>query len=171
MTQIVILVVVLGLLAALVSLAKILLPTRDGGTREYPFVRCDALMSPAERSFYGVLVQAAAGRYAVFGKVRLGDIVKTMPGLSASSRASAFNRIACKHVDFVLCDPRSLAIMAVVELDDKSHSTDRGRRRDEYVDGVLSAAAIPLMHVRAQRTYALVEITEKLKQTLVHSRA
>jgi hypothetical protein len=71
-----------------------------------------ALLTPAERSFFGVLQQALASDYQIFAKVRLADIVRPVRSPSRSGWQSAFNRITGKHVDFVLCDSERLGIVA-----------------------------------------------------------
>ena len=103
------------------------------------------LFSPAERSFFGVLEQAVWGRYRVLGKVRLGDLVQPAKGLSAGKRTGAWNRIHQKHVDIVLCQPDTLAVAGVVELDDASHRRKDRAERDEFVDKALSTAGIPIV--------------------------
>jgi hypothetical protein len=40
------------------------------------YVKKNALLSPAERSFYGVLRQAASETYQVHAKVRLADLIQ-----------------------------------------------------------------------------------------------
>ncbi len=57
-------------------------------------------------------------------------------------------------MDFVLCDPRTFAILLAIELDDRTHQTDpRRRERDVFVDGALAAAGVPLLRVPVQRSY------------------
>jgi hypothetical protein len=41
-------------------------------------------------------------RFQIFSKVRIADLIEPREGLSRSQWQSAFNRIACKHADFVL---------------------------------------------------------------------
>lgn len=54
------------------------------------FRRRHKLFTAAERSFLGVLDQATAGRYRVFGKVRVADVLLPVRwGSSASSGASS----------------------------------------------------------------------------------
>jgi Protein of unknown function (DUF2726) len=156
MTQLWLVAIAVVVLAAILAILKIVL--LGGGRTAYPYVRCETLFSAAERSFYGVLLKVIGDRYVVLGKIRLADIIKTRPGLSASECASAQNRISSKHVDFVLCNPQTLAIVAVIELDDKSHASDRRKQRDNFLDGALAAAGIPVLHVRAQKSYSTTEI-------------
>src|SRR6266704_6880928 len=107
---------------------------RGSGARNYSYERRDRLFSPAERSFLGVLEQIFGKEYRIIGKVRIADIIRPRKGLSASARTSALNRITSKHVDFALCDLRTLQVVGVIELDDSSHSEDRRQRRDKFVD-------------------------------------
>ncbi len=111
------------LIVLIIGLALFLLNGKAFVSGSYPYDKHNTLFSAAERSFYGVLNQAADGEAIVFGKVRVGDVLKTKKGLNASERQKAFNRISAKHFDFVLCKPDDLSIMAAVELDDSSHNS------------------------------------------------
>ncbi|MGA9453526.1 MAG: DUF2726 domain-containing protein, partial [Verrucomicrobiia bacterium] len=105
--------VALGVIAAL--LRRFAGVAKVGGVSAYEAV--PALLTPAERSFFGVLQQALGSDYHVFAKVRLADIVRPVRNPSRSGWQSAFNRITGKHVDFVLCDPARLGVVGVIELD------------------------------------------------------
>src|SRR2546425_1147089 len=72
--------------------------------------RIGKLFSDAERSFLGVLEQVVGSQYRVFGKIRLADIIRPRKTLSKSAWATAKNRIDRKHVDFAICDPRTLQV-------------------------------------------------------------
>jgi hypothetical protein len=121
-----------------------------------------ALLSPAERSFFGVLQQAVPSDYLIFAKVRLADIVRPVQSPSRSGWQSAFNRITGKHVDFVLCDLLHLEVLAVIELDDKTHKRfDRGTR-DGLVDSALAEARIPVLRIPARQAYSPAQIREQI---------
>ena len=128
----------------------------------FPFDHAGPLFSPAERSFLGVLEQSVGAELRVLGKVRLADLIRPAAGLATGPRNAAFNKISRKHVDFVLCDPRTLAVVAVVELDDRSHQRADRRDRDAFVDGALAAAGIPILHVPCQRAYSVSELRESV---------
>jgi hypothetical protein len=121
-----------------------------------------ALFSPAERSFLGVLDQASGGTYRVFGKVRLFDLLKVDSGLTARDRAIAINKVTAKHVDFVICAPDDLRVLAVVELDDASHAAKGRRERDAFVDRALTAAGIRVHHFAAKATYSVHDVRREL---------
>jgi hypothetical protein len=119
------------------------------------FRQRDALFTAAERSFLGVLDQASAGRYRVFGKVRIADVIAPAKGLDKSTWTSVFNRIKAKHFDFVLCDSQTLKVKAVIELNDKSHTSRRRVERDELVGRACADAGLALRMVKAKRSYSL----------------
>jgi hypothetical protein len=115
--------------------------------------------SVAERSFYEILRRLAFD-YTVFAKVRLADVVHVSKGSGAWQ--SHFNRISSKHLDFLLCD-QNLAPVVAIEFDDSSHDEKDRQSRDDFVDQVLASAALPIIHVRAKRGYALDEVREMLR--------
>jgi hypothetical protein len=57
-------------------------------TDSYPYESRIRLVTPAERSFLGVLEQAAGDDFRVFSKIRLTDILKVKSGLPGSARQS-----------------------------------------------------------------------------------
>lgn len=122
-----------------------------------------ALLTPAERSFFGVLQQALASDYQVFAKVRLADIVRPVRNPSRSGWQSAFNRITGKHVDFVLCDSERLGVVGVIELDDRTHDRFERGLRDNLVDSALADAGIPVLRVSARQSYSPAQIREQVE--------
>ena len=125
-----------------------------------------ALFTEAERSFLGVLEQAVGEQYRIFGKVRLADIVRVRSGLNACEHRGAQNRLTGKHVDFVLCRPDDLSVAAVIELDDKSHGSNKRQARDQFVDAAFRAAGLPIYHFAAKATYDLRSVREALADLL-----
>lgn len=70
----------------------------------------------------------------IISKVRLADLVEVKKELDNKERQRYFNKIKNKHIDFVLCNPENLAIVALVELDDKTHEKAERRERDEFIN-------------------------------------
>ena len=158
------LIIVLVLLLAIVAVIKVFLKRKAQGEQTYPYEKEPALFSPAERSFLGVLEQVVNNRYRLMGKIRLADIVKVKSGLNKSAWQNAFNKIQSKHIDIVACDPTTLSVLFVIELDDKTHSQSKRQNRDQFVDNVLRAAGIPIVHFTAKNSYSLQEIESILSQ-------
>lgn len=140
----------------------------DGTTVNYEAVT--ALLTPAERSFFGVLQQAVASDYQIFSKVRLADIVRPARSPSRSGWQSAFNRISAKHVDFVLCDTSNLRILGVIELDDQSHDRSERGVRDNLVNSALAGAGVPVLRIPAKHSYLPGQLREQVEQLLRSTR-
>jgi len=156
------LVVVIAAATALIVVAIVAaLLTRD---RQLPYKRRDYLLTPAERSFWGVLSQVVNGTYHVAWKVRMADLVWVASG--TRNRQRHLNRIIAKHLDFVLCDPDSSAPVLAIELDDSSHQEGNRRRRDAFVDAALRDAGLPLLRIPVKRSYVAREIAQLIDAQL-----
>ena len=66
--------------------------------------------------------------------MRLADVVKCPDELWDEPEG---RRVSQKHVDFVLYDPWTSGIAAVIELDDRSHDEPQRRRRDRFLNEAL----------------------------------
>jgi hypothetical protein len=133
----------------------------------YSYTACSSLFSEGERSFLGVLELALAENLRVFGKVRVADLLE--PAVAASVRQAALNKILSKHVDFVICSPQDFRPVAVIELDDKSHSEPKRQSRDVFLDRAFQKAGLPIFHFPARATYSLHEVRAKLSPLLGES--
>jgi very-short-patch-repair endonuclease len=74
-------------------------------------------------------------------------VILTQVGLSrcvGTKTQPAFNTIAKKSVDFVVCNKAS-QIIAAIEIDDKSHSNKSRQKADETKDKALKAAGIEIL--------------------------
>ena len=128
-------------------------------TEPLPFRLRDDFLSFAEISFYHILLSTVGDRMTVCPKVNLNDIFfVSRPDQNLGAR----NRISGKHVDFLLCDSRSMRPLAGIELDDASHARKDRQTRDAFVQQVFETAKIALIRFPAQRAYNLSEIKARL---------
>ncbi len=113
-----------------------------------PYIRKN-LMTKNEWAFYKQLKPIADKlNLSVLCKTRVADLVDIEKGLSKSEWQTAFNRINKKHIDFILCKPENLLPMLLIELDDNSHDTEKGKARDEFIEKVLQKAGYKLLRTR-----------------------
>jgi hypothetical protein len=166
MTELVFIVVAVLILVALAGLVTA--KKKNSGARpdNLPYQSANTLFSAAERSFLGVLDRAVGSDYRVFGKVRVADVAVVKSGLSNSARQVALNRIAAKHFDFIVCRADDLSLVCAIELNDKSHSSQRAQARDEFVAQVCRTVCLPLLTVQAQRSYSVQDIQSQLASLL-----
>lgn len=155
-----------GCLAALLRLFGIRLqPTKEPrGDDALPYRLTQRFLSPAELSFYKVLLQALPKEMVVTVKPRLGDILFVPRG--SAGRWALQNKIQSKHVDFLLCSEQTMAPKLAIELDDKSHARADRIERDEFVDQAFAAAGLDVLHVKARTSYVLEDIRAQIKTVL-----
>ncbi|HNO79722.1 MAG TPA: DUF2726 domain-containing protein [Phycisphaerae bacterium] len=116
----------------------------------FPYHARTHLLSAGEMAFYRVLLEAVGDRYKIAMKVRLADVI-TCP--ADSWHAGYGPRISQKHVDFVLTEPSDFRIVAVIELNDRTHRQTRRRKRDEFLREALRVADVPFVTFVAAPSY------------------
>ena len=132
---------------------------------EYPYHLVDEFISAAELNFFFNLKTAIGDSAQIFSKVKLSDLFYAKTGDFGKNRTYT-NKIDRKHVDFLLCDPKTLKPILGIELDDKSHQRADRQERDDFVNHVFEATKLPLMHVSVQRSYSQSELKSKLSAYL-----
>lgn len=126
-----------------------------------PFRLRDDFLSPAEISFYHILKATLDETIAVCPKVNLNDIFFVS---RPDQNQAALNRISRKHVDFLLCDSRTMVPRVGIELDDSSHAREDRKKRDALVQQVFETAGLALLRFPAQRVYNVSEIRSRLSE-------
>jgi hypothetical protein len=124
-----------------------------------PYRLRDDFLSPAEFSFYKVLLSIGGTRLTIQSKVRLADIFFVA---RPNENVTFFNRIAQKHVDFLVCDSVTMKPLFAVELDDSSHKQNHRQERDEFVENACKAAGLPLLRFPVQREYNPRELATQI---------
>lgn len=160
-TLLVVVIVVVLILAVIGAIAK-----GGGKTGEFRYQLRSNLLSNAERSFYGVLVQAVGSSGLVFTKVRVADVLTPIKALGRSDWQKAFNTISSKHFDFLICDPQTCALKLAVELDDSSHETAKAQRRDRFLNGACESAGLRLLRINAARSYSLTDLKRQIEEAV-----
>jgi len=166
MTQLLTVAACVLVVAALLALAARALnadTTKADGAPGLPYYK-KPLLSAAERSFYGVLNQAAAGQWVVLAKIRLWDFIDVAKGVE--DRQAHVNRISSKHVDFVLCRPDTLEVELVIELDDSSHARGQQPGTDDFKQAILDAAGVPLLRVPVRKTFSPGRLQQSINEQL-----
>jgi hypothetical protein len=120
-------------------------------------------LSPAELNFYLVLKGCVSEWADVCPKVNLGDLFFASCK-NFGQRQSYTNKINRKHVDFLLCDPKTAKPMVGIELDDKSHNQQKRQERDLFVEQVFGKANLPLERFSVQHSYKTGELNSKLQK-------
>lgn len=114
------------------------------------------ILTDREYEFYKRL-KPLADEYglSVYSKVRLADLIEPKPKAENPYWMECFNKIKAKHIDFALAD-EDTAIVALIELDDTSHSRPDRVERDDFVNAVLENTGYTLL-----RTYGDLDVIEE----------
>ncbi len=161
-----------GCLAAIIQLfqgkpkaapAPLEAPAVETSSEPLPYRLRDDFLSITERSFYHALAQVTQQQVVIFTKIRLADILFVA---RPDKNLSYFNQVARRHVDFLLCQPKTLKPLAGIELDDSSHQRPERQARDEFVDRAFAAAGLPLVRIPARQAYTASEIAEQVRPYL-----
>jgi len=103
-----------------------------------------ALMTDNELEFFGRLVAALPGHY-IFPQVAMSALLDTASSDKKIAHSDRL-RIAQQRVDYVVCNQRC-EVVAVVELDDKTHS----RAKDKVRDSRLEQASIRTVRFQSRQ--------------------
>ena len=156
-TILIILLVVLAIIAFAIKTAGALQnnSSAPAGDPDLQYEKRSHLMTPAERSFFGVLEQALEQNWYIFSKVRLEDIIQVKKGVEKKKAFGLRNRIKSRHIDFILCDRDTLETVMCIELDDSSHKRKDRIERDKFIDSALLVAGVPIVRIPAKSTYTI----------------
>jgi hypothetical protein len=138
---------------------------KSTGKPEFPYFVRDHFLSPAEHSFFMVLKSVVSDSALISIKVGLGDLFYAESSDPSKYRIYT-NKIDRKHVDFLLCDSKTVQPILGIELDDKSHQRNDRQARDEFVENVFQAAKLPLVRIPVKHTYSTTELQALLKPYL-----
>lgn len=127
-------------------------------TESFQYQKLDALFSPAERSFFGVIKLAVNEKGEVLGKIRVADVITPKKGQQRSDWQRSFNKISSKHFDFLICNKDDLSPICAIELNDKSHNSKSRKERDRFLEAACKSAGLPLLQVPAKSAYQVTEI-------------
>jgi len=142
----------------------------NSSTIDFPYHQVDEFISPAELNFFFNLKSVIGDEVQIFSKVKLSDLFYAKTGDFGKNRAYT-NKIDRKHIDFLLCDPKTLKPILGIELDDKSHQRADRKERDDFVNHVFQAAKLPLMHISVQRSYSQSELKSKISEYLTSTQS
>ena len=129
------------------------------------------LLTDHEYKFYCALTPIAKKYgFCILSKIRIADLVEPTAHVykERSDYYHYFGKIKAKHIDFALCDPANLEVKLLIELDDWTHETAKGRERDEFVESVYEDTGYRLLRVTnnwqlEEKICDILDITEEYK--------
>lgn len=121
-------------------------------------------LSSAELKFFRALDNTLGNKYKIFIKPKVSDLI-TANASDRTERSSLFGKIKYYHVDFILCDT-NINPLCIIELDDRSHNSNKVIKRDNFLNNAFASAGIPIAHFPVRSNYSNIEIENKIKEVL-----
>jgi very-short-patch-repair endonuclease len=132
-------------LAIVLSIVAVVLRSKKGASDGiWPYFAKKPL-TPPEQVLYFRLLKALPD-HMVLAQVQLSRMLGVKKG---NNYQSWLNRINQMSADFVIC-AKDATVLAVVELDDSSHQSDRRKAADNKKERALTAAGIKLIRWQAR---------------------
>lgn len=113
----------------------------------------DHLFTPCEQNFYHALSEVLPPDLLIFGKVRVADVLQPKSKFSGHERYRIFGKICAKHLDYVICDAKTLRIQCCIELHDRSHQQTERMERDLFLREIFKDAGVRLVEITARKQY------------------
>ena len=126
-----------------------------------PYILNETILTERERAFYRILKPVADKlELQICPKVRVADIVSIKKGTKDWQKW--FNKIKSKHVDFLLCD-YDMNIVLLIELDDRSHETERAQRNDRLKNAIFGDRLVRIRSLKEDVEAVIVAALKKVQ--------
>ena len=120
-----------------------------------PYQRAD-ILTPTEYKFWEKLYfKCSSHNLIVCPKVRMEDIIHV--DKYHKNREALRGKIKSRHIDFIICDSH-LRVLAGLELDDRSHLSQKAQQADIFKNEVFNSLDIPLFRIKVEPTKYSEEI-------------
>lgn len=114
-----------------------------------PYRLREPFLSNTESALFRALTEMMANRYVISPKVALSDVFYIV---RPNENVHFFNKIFRKHVDFLLCDLKTMKPAFGVEIV-KPIAKNGIREADKFMEELFTDAGIPLVHIPSAETY------------------
>lgn len=114
-----------------------------------PYRLREPFLNNTEAALFRLLNELMGVRYVICPKVALSDLFMIV---RPNENVHFFNKIFRKHVDFLLCDPKTFTPSFAVEIV-KPIAKNGVREADKFMDELFADAGVPLVHIPLGETY------------------
>ncbi len=121
---------------------------------ESPYRLREYFLSTPEISLFRLLHKMVGDRYVICPKVALTDIFTI---IRPNENVHFYNKIFRKHVDFLLCDPKTLKPAIAIEIVKPVARTET-RASDQFMEELFSNEGVPLVHVPLGEKYEVSDL-------------
>jgi uncharacterized protein DUF2726 len=119
-----------------------------------PYRLRERFLTTPEVALYRALREMTGDRYVIFAKVALNDIFFIV---RPNENVHYFNKLFRKHVDFLLCHPKTLRPQIGVELV-RPIPAGGTRTTDQFMEDLFLTAGLPLVQMPSNDRYDVAQI-------------
>ncbi|USD63955.1 DUF2726 domain-containing protein [Vibrio sp. SCSIO 43136] len=130
----------------------------------YRYKKVDHLMTQQESAFYNALISALDNKALVFPKMHMADVITPPPSKDKKKWVAAFNKIARKHLDFVIVRPGTLDVLCIIEFDNGAPLDKTKADREKLIMHVCKTSGIPLVGANAKYSYQVARLRRVLAE-------
>jgi len=142
--------IIVILVVLLLRRKKPALPIQEVSQNDIP-----SLLTEPELACFNTLDTVAGKDYYIMAKVSLSDIAVVKKGVDQSR----LKRASKSHIDFILCDRTTLAVVCAVELEDIGAAAGS---KDTRSADLLQEVGVKVFHLPVKTTYSMPEIQKIL---------
>ena len=124
------------------------------------------LFSGVEHRFFLILKESLSDQYEIFAKVLIADVLTPEQGLSQTDWNNASTRISSRHFDFVLCDKKTLLIIAAIELHDSHYYLSKRHSGDSFIQKACETAGLKYIHFEYRQAYSVNAVRNIVMESL-----
>jgi very-short-patch-repair endonuclease len=127
----------------------------------FPYRAKRFFFTKSEQQFFRILNESLdSQRFTIFTKVRLADFVEVKT--SKEEYQKWWNKIRSKHVDFLVWDTQNSKIVLAVEVDGKSHESEKMIASDAFKDKMYTTIGISLHRIKVGSDFK-IEVEKLIK--------
>jgi hypothetical protein len=131
-----------------------------------PYRLREHFMSMPEMALYHTLQEMVGKRYVICPKVAVNDLFYIV---RPNENVHFFNKIFRKHVDFLLCDPKTFQPIMGIELV-KPVARSETREADQFMEDLFISAGLPLVHIPSSERYQQRDVAELFQLAIMKVR-
>lgn len=119
-----------------------------------PYRLREPFLAKTELALFRLLTEMMGSRYVISPKVALSDVFYIV---RPNENVHFFNKIFRKHIDFLLCDLKTMKPSFGVEMV-KPIAKNSAREADKFMEKLFIDAGVPLVHIPTNETYDSADV-------------
>ncbi len=154
----------LGIAVVVILILAVLLFRRGRDSATIPAQAAEktdipSLLTQPELACFNTLKSVAGNEFYIMAKVSLSDIAVVKKGVDQARLKKAAKK-GKRHIDFILCNKETLAVVCAIELEDAA--TAASGRRESHSADLLEEVGVMVFHMPVKTSYSVPEMQQAL---------